>query len=151
MPAILCSLVGLGLLTQVGVHGDYFPLMFFAFLLMGAGMGMASVPLLTIAMANVPPRDAGLASGIVNVSMQVSGALGVAILGTIATDRTKTLATLGRPLTSALTGGYQLGFTVAAGCVLAALFFALVVLRAPRQTQAEHAGERSRQPGAEAA
>jgi len=151
MPAICCSFAGLALLTQVGVHGDYFPLMFGAFLLMGAGMGMASVPLLTIAMANVPPRDAGLASGVVNVSMQVAGALGVAILGTIATDRTKTLATRGHSLTSALTGGYQLGFTVAAGCALAALFVALVVLRAPRQPQAERSGELAGRPGVEAA
>jgi EmrB/QacA subfamily drug resistance transporter len=135
LPAIVSVVVGLTLLSQAGIHAHYFPLLFAAFLLMGVGMGMASVPLLTIAMAEVPGRDAGLASGIVNVSMQVSGALGVAVLGTISTDRTKTLSKLGHPLASALTGGYHLAFTVAAICVLGALLFAAIVLRAPRKPE----------------
>ena len=139
LPALVSVIAGLALLTQVSVSSGYFPLMLGAFILIGLGMGTASVPLLTIAMANVPPRDAGLASGIVNVSMQVAGALGVAVLGTIATDRTKTLAASGHSLPSALTGGYQLGFTVAAAAAAAALLVALTVLRSPRRPQAEHA------------
>jgi EmrB/QacA subfamily drug resistance transporter len=139
LPALVFVISGLSLLTQVSVHGGYFPLMLAAFLLIGTGMGSASVPLLTIAMANVPPQDAGLASGIVNVSMQVAGALGVAVLGTIATDRTKTLASAGHSLDSALTGGYQLGFTVAAAAALAALLVAVTVLRGPGRAQTEHA------------
>jgi EmrB/QacA subfamily drug resistance transporter len=140
LPALCCVIAGLALLTQVDVHGGYFPLMFCAFLLIGAGMGTAGVPLLALAMANVPPRDAGLASGIVNVSMQVAGALGVAVLGTIATDRSKTLATLGHSLPSALTGGYRLGFVVAAAFALAALLVALAVLRPPSSSKKERAG-----------
>jgi len=151
LPALCCVIAGLLALTQVAVHGGYFPLMFIAFLLVGAGMGLASVPLLTIAMANVPPRDAGLASGIVNVSMQVAGALGVAVLGTIATDRTKTLASQGRPLVSALTSGYQLGFSVAAAFAIAALLVASVVLRTPSRGQTAPVGERTAAPGAEPA
>ena len=103
--------------------------MFFAFVLIGHRHGTASVPLLTIAMAEVPPADAGLASGIVNVSMQVAGALGVAVLGTISTDRTRTLAALGHPLPRALTGGYHEAFVVAGGCAIAAFLLALVLLR----------------------
>jgi EmrB/QacA subfamily drug resistance transporter len=137
LPALCFTIAGLALLTQVSVGGSYFPLMLAAFILIGIGMGSASVPLLTIAMANVPPRDAGLASGIVNVSMQVAGALGVAVLGTIATDRTKTLARAGHTLPSALTGGYRLDFTIAAGCALAGLLVAATVLRSPRRPQAE--------------
>ncbi|HUB76707.1 MAG TPA: MFS transporter, partial [Solirubrobacteraceae bacterium] len=133
LPALACTIAGLALLTQVSAGGGYFPLMLGAFILMGVGMGSASVPLLTIAMANVPPADAGLASGIVNVSMQVAGALGVAVLGTVATDRTRTLATAGHSLPVALTGGYRLGFTVAAACALAALLVAASVLRGPRR------------------
>jgi EmrB/QacA subfamily drug resistance transporter len=146
LPAVVSVVVGLALLSQAGIHQHYFPLLFAAFLLMGTGMGMASVPLLTIAMAEVPGRDAGLASGIVNVSMQVSGALGVAVLGTISTDRTKTLSKLGHPLASALTGGYHLAFTIAAICVLGALLFAAIVLRAPRKP--ETAVERAPSPTA---
>jgi EmrB/QacA subfamily drug resistance transporter len=142
LPALCCVIAGLALLTQVEVHGSYFPLMFFAFLLIGLGMGTASVPLLGLAMANVPPRDAGLASGIVNVSMQVAGALGVAVLGTISTDRTKTLDALGRPLANALTGGYQLGFVVAAAFAVAALVVAVALLRPPAAAQKERVVER---------
>ncbi len=142
LPAILCVIAGVLMLSQISVHGDYFPLMFFAFALLGLGMGTASVPLLTLAMANVPPADAGLASGVVNVSMQVGGALGVAVLGTISTDRTHTLTRLGHPLASALTGGYQDAFVVAGACAVAAFLLALVLLRQPRHREAEPVRER---------
>lgn len=106
---------------------------------MGVGMGAASVPLLTIAMAEVPARDAGLASGIVNVSMQVAGALGVAILGTLAADRTRSLAAHGRPLNEALIGGYHLSFLVAALFAAAGLLIALLLVRPPRPSVPERA------------
>ena len=141
LPGILCVVVAVGLLSQVSVHGSFFPLMFFAFALMGLGMGTASVPLLTLAMAHVPAKDAGLASGVVNVSMQVAGALGVAVLSTISTDRTRTLAHLGHTLPSALTGGYQVAFIVAAGTAAAAFLLALTVVRSPRRAQEEPARE----------
>ena len=70
---------------------SFFPTVFFAFFAIGLGIGVAFMPLLTIAMADVPAADAGLGSGIVNVSQQVSGALGLAVLGTIATNRTHAL------------------------------------------------------------
>jgi EmrB/QacA subfamily drug resistance transporter len=135
-PAVVSVFAGLTVLSRVGVHSSYFPGLFSGFLLLGAGMGAAGVPLLTLAMANVPSRDAGLASGIVNVSMQVAGALGIAVLGTISTDRTKSLLGLGHPL-SALTSGYQLAFTVSAGTVAVGLLVAVVLLRAPRQRSGE--------------
>jgi EmrB/QacA subfamily drug resistance transporter len=143
-PSMLCSIAGLLLLAHAGVHTAYFPGAFLAFVLMGTGMGCGSVPLLTIALAEVPSADAGLASGIVNVSMQIAGALGVAVLGTISADHTRALAALGRPRPLALTGGYHLAFDVAAGCVAAGLIVAAVLLRAPRRPAHAPAGATSR-------
>lgn len=137
LPSIALAIAGLALLSRSGEHASYFPGIFLAFVLMGIGMGAASVPLLTIAMAEVPVRDAGLASGIVNVSMQVAGALGVAILGTLATDRTKTLAGQGHSLTDALTGGYHLAFLVAALFAAGGLLVALLLIRSPRPPRLE--------------
>ena len=135
LPAIACAAVGLALLSQAGEHTGYFPLLFVAFVLLGVGMGAASVPLLTLAMSEVPPRDAGLASGIVNVSMQVAGALGVAVLGTISADRTKSLSVHGEAVARALTGGYHLAFVVSAALVVVGLLVAAIAMR-KRQPQA---------------
>src|SRR3984957_9253235 len=82
-------IVGLLLLAGQGVHAAYFPGLFFAFLALGIGAGASFLPLLTLGMADAPARDAGLASGIINVSVQLFGAIGLAALGTIATDHTK--------------------------------------------------------------
>jgi MFS family permease len=123
--------VGLMLVSRAGAHSAYFPNVFFAFLIMGLGAGTSFMPLLTIAMTDVPNKDAGLGSGIVNVSMQGSAALGVAILGSIATQHAKALGASGHSIANALTGGYQLAFTVAAGCVLVGTLVAILVLRAP--------------------
>ena len=84
-------IAGLGLLTTVGPHTSFFPTIFLAYFAIGLGIGSAFMPLLTIAMADVPAADAGLGSGIVNVSQQVSGALGLAVLGTLATNHTHAL------------------------------------------------------------
>jgi MFS family permease len=137
-PAMLCVVAALLLLSQVGVDQSYAPLLLVAFTLMGVGIGAASVPLLTIAMADVPLADAGLASGVVNVSMQIAGALGVAVFSTIAANRTKTLLALGHPVPSALTGGYQLAFLIGAATVGVGVLVAATVLR-PRQRRAETA------------
>ena len=91
------------------------------------------MPLLTLAMADVPAADAGLGSGITNVSQQVSGALGLAVLSTIATDHTKALMAQHGDATSALLGGYHLAFLVAAGAVVAGIGLALALLR-PKRT-----------------
>jgi hypothetical protein len=92
------------------------------------------MPLLTIAMADVPAADAGLGSGITNVSQQISGALGLAVLSTVAANHTKEMLSADHGLTSSLIAGYQLAFlagamTIAAGMVLA---FALLRPRNPR-------------------
>ena len=117
------------------MHASYFPGLFFAFLLLGLGAGASFLPLLTIGMADAPTRDAGLASGIINVSVQLFGAIGLATLGTIATDHTKALSASGHPLTSALTGGYHLAYIVAAACVAGGILAAFLVLRPPASAQ----------------
>jgi EmrB/QacA subfamily drug resistance transporter len=122
---------GLLLLATAGVHAGYLPLLFIAFLLLGFGAGASFLPLLTIGMSDAPPRDAGLASGIVNVSVQLFGAIGLATLGTIATDHAKTLTASGHPLTSALTGGYHLAYIVAAACVTLGILASFLLLRGP--------------------
>jgi MFS family permease len=136
--------VGLLLLSAQGVHASYFPGLFFAFLALGLGAGASFLPLLTIGMADAPARDAGLASGIINVSVQLFGAIGLATLGTIATDHTKALAAAGHALPSALTGGYHLAYLVAASCVGLGILAAFLVLRPPASTVAQEVEELER-------
>jgi MFS family permease len=134
----------LTLLSTVGENTAYFPTLFFAFGVMGLGMGTAMLPLMTIAMSEVRPEDAGLGSGIINVSMQLAGALGIAVLGTLASDRSAELTQSGRSALEALTGGYTLAFEVAAGAVIVGIVVALVALRTPSR-------EREPVPGSEVA
>jgi EmrB/QacA subfamily drug resistance transporter len=126
---------GLVLLAQQGVHASYFPGLLGAFLLLGLGAGASFLPLLTMGMSDAPAQDAGLASGIINVSVQLFGAIGLASLGTIATAHTKALASQGDSLESALTGGFHLSYLVAAGCVAVGIAAAFLLLRPPARPQ----------------
>ena len=91
--------------------------------------------LMTLALADVPARDAGIASGLVNVSVQLAAALGLAVLGTIAANHTSALEANGDTAIEALSGGYQLAFVVAAGCVAAALVASILWMRAPEPSR----------------
>ena len=117
------------LFTQAPVHGAYalhdLPVM----VLMGAGAGLAFPALMTVAMAGATPADAGLASGLVNTTAQVGGALGLAVLATVSAGRTSTLAARGDGTLVALNGGYHLAFGIAGGLVVAAIVVALAALR----------------------
>ncbi len=126
---MLAVVVGLGLLTTVGAQTSFFPTIFFAYFTIGLGIGSAFMPLLSIAMADVPAADAGLGSGIVNVSQQVAGALGLAVLGTIATNHTRALELTHHPVIGALLGGYHLAFAIGAASVAAGVLSALILLR----------------------
>jgi EmrB/QacA subfamily drug resistance transporter len=138
-------IVGLLLLAVQGVHASYFPGLFFAFLVLGIGAGASFLPLLTIGMADAPARDAGLASGIINVSVQLFGAIGLAALGTVATDHTKALSAAGHPLLASLTGGYHLAYVVASVCVGVGVLAAFLVLRGPASPPREVVVERDEQ------
>jgi EmrB/QacA subfamily drug resistance transporter len=128
---LLGIIVGLLLLAVQGLHASYFPGLFLAFLTLGLGAGASFLPLLTMGMSDSAPRDAGLASGIINVSVQLFGAIGLATLGTVATDHTNALTAAGHSLPSALTGGYHLAYVVAAVSVSLGIVAALLVLRPP--------------------
>jgi MFS family permease len=126
--------VGLALLTTTDAQTSFFPTVLAAYMLLGLGIGSSFMPLLAIAMADVPAADAGLASGIVNVSQQVAGALGLAVLGTVATSRTHALQAAHHPLTGSLIAGYHLAFALGAASVAVAVVGAFVLLR-PRRAE----------------
>jgi EmrB/QacA subfamily drug resistance transporter len=129
---MLSVAAGMMILRSGGLHSSYFPSVMFGMLLMGFGIGNAFMPMLTIAMADVPHQDAGLASGVVNVSQQVAGALGLALLSTFATNHTHALIAAHVGPDAALVGGYHLAYLIGAGSVLAAVVIAFVTLRGPR-------------------
>ncbi len=132
IPGLATITLALVLMSTADQSTAYFPGIFGAYLVFGIGAGMTFMPLTTIMMSEIPAMDAGVASGVGNVTMQVGGAFGLAALGTITSDHTRTLVGQGESLVSALTAGYQLGYSLAAACVAAGLVIVLVVLRSPR-------------------
>jgi EmrB/QacA subfamily drug resistance transporter len=129
---MLTVIAGLVLLRGAGAHTSFFPTIFLAYFAIGLGIGSAFMPLLSIAMADVPAADAGLGSGIVNVSQQVAGALGLAVLGTVAANHSRALELAHHPLTSSLIAGYHLAFAIGAATVTVGILAALTLLR-PRR------------------
>ena len=135
LPALASIVAGLFLLSRVPVDGAYVPDLLPAMVLLGVGGGLAFPALMTLAMSAARPEDSGLASGLVNTTQQVGGALGLAILATVAENRTGDSTTA-----SALVDGYGAAFEVAAALVLAALVLAVVILR-PQRAEATEAAE----------
>jgi EmrB/QacA subfamily drug resistance transporter len=129
MIGLALATTSLVLFSLAGPHTHYLPLLLTAYLLIGLGAGIAFTPLITIALAGVQPRDAGLGSGIVNVFQQVAAAIGVAVLGTISESRTSSQLAAGHPAPAALLSGYTLAFVVAASCVGVGLILSTVLLR----------------------
>ncbi len=146
---MLIVMAGLALLGTTGLHTAFFPTLFFAYFAIGLGIGMAFMPLLTIAMADVPSEDAGLGSGIVNVSQQVAGALGLAVLGTVATKHSLALEASHHSVAVSLVSGYHLAFAVGVISIAAGLITALAVLRAPRPQDTPSVLEVVEDPGPE--
>jgi EmrB/QacA subfamily drug resistance transporter len=130
------AIAGLLLFSSVGPHTMFFPTIFFGSFAIGLGIGSAFMPLLTIAMADVPAADAGLGSGITNVSQQISGALGLAVLSSIATTHTKALLASHDSTTTALISGYHLAFVIGALTIATGTALAFVLLR-PRSDRAQ--------------
>jgi EmrB/QacA subfamily drug resistance transporter len=116
-----CSLV---LLSLVDEHTSFFPGVVIPFMLFGFA-GATFQPLLLVAISETPNEDAGLASGIVNVSFQTASAIGLAVFSTIAANHTKTLLEQGNGLASAQVDGYQLSYAVAAGLLAVGAIAAL--------------------------
>ncbi len=132
LATIIAALV---LMSSAGQNSNYMPWMFVAYLLFGIGAGSSFMPLLTISMSEVPMADAGVASGFSNLTMQVTAAMGLAAIGTIATEHAKALAAQGAALPAALTGGYQLAFVLAAASVASGLVVVLMGVRSSAGVQ----------------
>ncbi len=134
----LLVIVGaMAILANAGAGAGYAPQLLVAYILLGIGAGSSFLPLLTISMSEVPIADAGMASGFSNVTMQVGGALGLAVMGTVSSSYAHNLLSRGTAVTLAVTGGYQLAYVLGAGVVAAALTVVLVVLRSPRRPAPE--------------
>jgi EmrB/QacA subfamily drug resistance transporter len=125
------TLLGAGLIyfAQVSVDGSYVRDLLPGFLLIGVGLGYSFVPVSIAALAGVEGQEAGLASGLINTSQQIGGALGLAILATVANTRTEGLLESGTPPPEALTSGFQIAFWVGAAFALISLVTTLIVLR----------------------
>jgi len=109
---------GLVWFAQLPVHAGYLADVLGPSLLIALGLGFAFVPITILAETGVTDRDYGLASGLVNTSQQIGGALGLAVLSTIATSRTNHLAAAHHPINQAMTLGFHTAFLAAAGFVL---------------------------------
>jgi EmrB/QacA subfamily drug resistance transporter len=137
VPGLALIAVGLALIARVPVDGTYITDVLPSTLLIGAGVGTAFPALMTLSMSGATPEDAGLASGLVNTTMQVGAALGLAVLATVSATRTESLLADGDSTVTALTGGYRLAFVIAAALVVGAIAVAAVVLRPERRPEPE--------------
>jgi MFS family permease len=137
LPSVAALALGLVWLTRIPVHASYAVDLLPSMLLLGVGAGLAFPSLMTLAMSGATPSEAGLASGLVNTSLQVGGALGLALLASLSTTRTSHLLSSGSSQASALTGGYHLAWVVSAGIAVAALIVAVVVLKGVQTGEAE--------------
>ena len=121
--------LGLVLFTQVSVGGSYATDLLPGFLIIALGMALCFVPISIAALAGVKQAEAGIASGLINTSQQVGGAVGIALLSTIAVSRTENEVAAGTAAPEALTSGFQLAFWVGAGIALAGVVAALALIR----------------------
>jgi EmrB/QacA subfamily drug resistance transporter len=143
---------GLLLFAQAPVDGTYLTDVLPVMLLLGLGAGLVFPALMTLAMSGATQSDSGLASGLVNTTVQVGGAIGLAVLATLASERSDTLRAAGEPAASALNSGYHLAFLLGAALVGAAIVVALTVLRSGAPAAAaEAAGAEDEQFRAEPA
>jgi EmrB/QacA subfamily drug resistance transporter len=137
---LLLAALGLLLLARAPVDGSFAVDVLPSMVLLGLGAGMAFNPVLLAAMSDVDPSEAGLASGLVNTSFMMGGALGLAVLASLAASRTDALLAAGESQAAALTGGYHVAFLAGAvfAAVAAGLGAALLRVPAAEVTEAEH-------------
>jgi EmrB/QacA subfamily drug resistance transporter len=129
VPGLLLILGGLVLFTRAPVDGDYATDLLPSMLMVGIGAGLGFPALMTLAMSGATESDSGLASGLVNTTQQVGGALGLAVLATLSAGHSDDLLASGDGMAAALTGGYHLAFAIGALLVAAAIVLALTALR----------------------
>jgi EmrB/QacA subfamily drug resistance transporter len=146
--------IGLALFTLAPVDGEYVVHVLPVMLVLGLGIGVCFPALMNLAMSGATQEDAGLASGLVNTTAQVGGALGLAVLATLSSTRTDDLLASGESAASALTSGYHLAFLIGAVLVAVAVVVGIVVLQSEEEAQAEIAQEeapRGAEPSTEVA
>ena len=139
---LLLDAIGLAQFTQVPVHGHYFWDLFPAFVISGVGLALSFVPVTIAGLTGVQRADAGIASGLINTSRQVGGAVGLAAVTTIAAAYTTTATGTGlarvASVDSGLTHGFQVAFIVLAGlAVLGAAIAATMLAPHPRPVEIE--------------
>jgi MFS family permease len=115
--------------TQIPTHGSFASALLPGYLLVGVGMAFAFIPMSIAALAGVEPDEAGLASGLINTSQQIGGALGVALAASVAFTHTGTLLASGHSPAQAQTSGFALGFWVLAGIGAASVVACLALVR----------------------
>jgi EmrB/QacA subfamily drug resistance transporter len=151
---LMASLVfigaGLLLFARTPVDGAYFVDVLPPTVLIGLGAGMGFPSLMMLSMSGATMEDSGLASGLINTTTQVGGAIGLAVLATLSTDRSDTLLADGKSTIEALNSGYHLAYLIGAVLVLAAFVVALTVLRGGAPAMAHGAPPEGEEAGAPA-
>jgi EmrB/QacA subfamily drug resistance transporter len=132
IPGLVLLVAGLVLLAQAPVGGDYVTDLLPAMALLGTGAGICFPAIMNLAMSDATPQDAGLASGLVNTTAQVGGALALAVLATLSSSRADALAHGGASTAAALTGGFHLAIWIGAGLVAVAVLVAVAIVPAAR-------------------
>jgi EmrB/QacA subfamily drug resistance transporter len=147
IPGVAMIGAGLLLFARTPVDGTYLIDLMPPMLLVGVGVGTAFPALMTLAMSGAGPDEAGLASGVVNTSMQVGGAIGLAVLATLSAQRTDDLTGPGAKVTdAALNSGYHLAYVIGAVLVAAALVVAVTVLRQPSPAEMAEMADGGHEP-----
>jgi MFS family permease len=121
--------LALGLVAAGPVTSEYLRDLFVPMALLGIGAGLAFPALTVLAMARTTPSDSGLASGLLNTTAQVGGALGLAVLATLSTSRTGQLLAQGQGTAAALSGGFHSAWAIGAGLGVVSLVLAATVLK----------------------
>jgi EmrB/QacA subfamily drug resistance transporter len=134
---LVLFMVGLALFTRAPVDGDYLLHILPVMVLLGIGAGLCFPALMTLAMSGATQNDAGLASGLINTTAQVGGALGLAVLATLSATRTEGMIGAGESTAAALTSGYHLAFGIGAALVVVAIAIAATVLEPERRAEPE--------------
>jgi EmrB/QacA subfamily drug resistance transporter len=129
LPGLLAIAAGLLLFSRISVDGSYVTDVLPAMVLLGTGAGLSFPSVMSLAMSGVPREEAGLASGLVNTTLQVGGAIGLAVLATMSTNRTDNLLSEGASQATALTDGFRLAFLIGAGIAVAAVAVWATVLQ----------------------
>jgi EmrB/QacA subfamily drug resistance transporter len=151
LPGMVCIGVGMILFALTPVDATYAIDLLPAMIVFGLGAGLAFPSLMTLAMSGATRSDSGLASGLVNTSVQVGGSIGLAVLATLSTERTNGLLADGESSASALNSGYHLAYLIGAMLVVVAIAVAATVLQSEEAAKAAVEPETDQRPGGEPA